>query len=195
MTFFRKYWYVIVFGLVIFLWILINPSVKTESEQVQENVSIDMQADPVEEDTEMEEEEITKMVDIKGEVVHPGVYEIREGDRVKDVIARAGGLTKEANSQSINMAERVYDEMVILIAGQEEGTAVQTAKTSDGKVRVNQATKEELMTISGIGEVKAAAIIEYRETNGRFKTVTDLTNVSGIGEKTVERIQDLIQIP
>lgn len=154
---------------------------------------------------ETTEESSTIWVDVKGEVKHPGVYEMEAHSRVKDVIEQAGGLLDDANETAVNMAELLYDEMVVFVPkvySEEDGAdvgegveAVDTAPTMPSKVRINTATKEELMTLPGIGEAKANVIIEYREANGRFSKPEDLLNISGIGEKTLENFADQIIVP
>ncbi|MBU9713382.1 helix-hairpin-helix domain-containing protein [Evansella tamaricis] len=141
------------------------------------------------------------VVDIKGEVKMPGIYVVTEGDRVFDVIQKAGGFTSLAEERGLNLAEKCYDEMVIFvptIGTEEDGTflseGLSTSK-EDGKIRVNQADETDLVKIPGIGPAKAQAIIQYREENGPFKTVEDLVNVPGIGEKTMENMRDHLTIP
>lgn len=135
------------------------------------------------------------VVDVKGAVKHPGVYEIASQSRVNDVILKAGGVTEDAHEQSINLAEIVYDEMVIYVPSKEgEEQNIESAQTSD-KIKINQATSEQLETLTGIGPAKAQAIINYRDENGPFQSVDDLLNVPGIGQKTLDNIVDDIQIP
>lgn len=137
-------------------------------------------------------------VDIKGAVKNPGVYQMKAGDRVKDAIDAAGGLTDEADSQKVNLAQRVEDQMVIVVPKVgEEATeipagAMSKEATKDGKVNINTATVEELKTLKGVGEKKAEAIIEYRKKNGSFKTKEDLMKVRGIGKKLFESFQERI---
>ena len=137
-------------------------------------------------------------VDIKGEVKKPGVYQVKAGDRVKDAIDAAGGLTEEADSQKVNLAKRLEDQMVIVVpkVGEEveEIPAGETSKeaTKEGKVNINTATVEELKTLKGVGEKKAEAIIEYRKKNGSFQTKEDLMKVRGIGKKLFESFQERI---
>lgn len=123
---------------------------------------------------------------------------MKAGDRVKDALDAAGGLTDEADSQKVNLAQRVEDQMVIVVpkVGEEVteilagGTSKEAAK--DGKVNINTATVEELKTLKGVGEKKAEAIIEYRKKNGSFKTKEDLMKVRGIGKKLFESFQERI---
>ena len=137
-------------------------------------------------------------VDIKGAVKNPGVYQMKAGDRVKDALDAAGGLTDEADSQKVNLAQRVEDQMVIVVPKVgEEATEIPSGVTSkeaakDGKVNINTATVEELKTLKGVGEKKAEAIIDYRKKNGSFKTKEDLMKVRGIGKKLFESFQERI---
>ncbi|MGL4336008.1 MAG: helix-hairpin-helix domain-containing protein [Turicibacter sp.] len=148
------------------------------------------------------------VVDVKGEVTVPAVYEVDEGMRVNDVIMIAGGLTVNANSLEINLSQKIYDEMVIyvphldeersVLINQWDNTSQSVGHTqndsSSGNVSLNSASKDQLMTLPGIGAVKAEAIINYRETTGTFNQIEELLNVSGIGEKTLDSIRDLIGI-
>ncbi|PKR79054.1 competence protein ComE [Halalkalibacillus sediminis] len=143
--------------------------------------------------SEVEQEEIsTKLVvDVKGEVREPGVYEMEEGDRVKDVIATAGGLSEGADSYSVNLAQKLYDEMVVIVPNK-ENSVLNQAKGHDDRIRINQASLNDLTSLPGIGEQKAQQIIQYREENGPFRQVEDLLEISGIGEKTLDKLRELI---
>ena len=143
-------------------------------------------------------QETVIFVDIKGAVKNPGVYQMKVGDRVKDALDAAGGLTEEADSQKVNLAKRLEDQMVIVVpkVGEEaeEIPAGETRNeaTKEGKVNINTATVEELKTLKGVGEKKAEAIIEYRKKNGSFQTKEDLMKVRGIGKKLFESFQERI---
>ena len=143
-------------------------------------------------------QEVVIFVDIKGAVKNPGVYQMKVGDRVKDALDAAGGLTDEADSQKVNLAQRVEDQMVIVVPKVgEEATEIPAGVTSkeaskEGSVNINTATVEELKTLKGVGEKKAEAIIEYRKKNGSFKTKEDLMKVRGIGKKLFESFQERI---
>jgi competence protein ComEA len=143
------------------------------------------------------------IVDVKGQVKMPGVYASSQDERVIDVVQRAGGLTENADESKVNFAEHVQDAMVIYIPAKgEEGSIPQglasdssaTGGTKQGKINLNKADENELQNLPGIGPSKAAAIIEYRETNGAFKSVEDLKNISGIGDKTFDKLKDLITV-
>lgn len=138
-------------------------------------------------------------VDIKGEVKRPGVYEMESEARVVDAIETAGGFTTKADQSQVNLAQKVQDEMVIdvIAAGENGSSGVNVNEQSDGtiKVKINQATAEEIEALNGIGPAKAAAIVQYREEHGLFQKPEDLLEVSGIGEKTLEALEDEIQVP
>ncbi|WP_280768527.1 helix-hairpin-helix domain-containing protein [Salipaludibacillus daqingensis] len=158
-----------------------------------------------EESTEQTEEDVVEvnvMIDIKGEVISPGIYQMFEEDRVHDAVMKAGGFTSEANESMINLAERCYDEMVIYVPSVNEDeepifSATTTTSNSAGKeggVLINQVDAQALTVLPGIGPAKAEAIVSYRDENGPFKTEEDITQVPGIGEKTLEAIRDQIII-
>ncbi|MDP4550346.1 helix-hairpin-helix domain-containing protein [Alkalihalobacillus macyae] len=143
-----------------------------------------------------EEPEII-MVDVKGAVINPGVYEMESLSRVKDVITRAGGFVKDADQTQLNLAGKVTDEMVIYVPVIGEISKIpQTGNLSEETklISINTADLNELQELPGIGPSKAEAIIQYREENGAFKAIEDLQNISGIGEKTFEKLKDLISI-
>lgn len=168
---------------------------KEEAVEESEAVVTTVMAEKTEESTTLE---AVIFVDIKGAVKKPGVYQMKAGDRVKDAIDAAGGLTAEADSQKVNLAQRVEDQMVIVVPKVgEEAEAIPAGVTSketskEGKVNINTATVEELKTLKGVGEKKAEAIIEYRKKNGSFKTKEDLMKVRGIGKKLFESFEERI---
>ncbi|ASK63132.1 competence protein ComEA [Virgibacillus phasianinus] len=135
-------------------------------------------------------------VDVKGEVKNPGVYDMPTDARVQDVIRSAGGFTKQANQSVVNLAQKVQDEMIILVpkTGEESPEAGSVAPTP-AKINLNYATQEEIEQLNGIGPSKAQAIIQYREENGLFHLIEDVLNVPGIGEKTLENMKENIQLP
>ncbi|MFS0888549.1 helix-hairpin-helix domain-containing protein [Peribacillus frigoritolerans] len=152
------------------------------------------------------EPEIIK-VDVKGAVKSPGIFTAQAGDRVIDLISAAGSFTEKADTDKVNFAQIIEDQMVIYVPeiGEEDkgdleniqvgtsGDAI-TKGTSGGLVNLNTATQEDLQTLTGIGPSKAIAILEYRETAGKFKEVDELKQVTGIGDKTFERLRDSISV-
>ncbi|KGR87683.1 helix-hairpin-helix domain-containing protein [Lysinibacillus boronitolerans] len=142
-------------------------------------------------------------VEIKGAVMYPGVYELEQDQRIKDVVQLAGGYTENADTQFINHAQKVQDEMVIYIPikGEqlEEGahsllTLPTESNNKEQKININKADEAMLATLPGIGPSKAQSILTYREENGQFQTIEDLKNVSGIGDKTFEKLKDAITV-
>lgn len=140
------------------------------------------------------------IVDIKGAVKKPGVYQFTLGERVNDAIQKAGGLKDDADQRQINLAEKLFDEMVIYVPI--IGEVLPTSSTigigrqdhRSDEIDINRANITELEVLQGIGPAKAQAIIDYRSQNGPFKTINDLLKVSGIGEKSLEKIKAHITI-
>lgn len=153
-----------------------------------------------EEDDDLDKEDSPILVDVKGAVVSPGVYELSKGERVDHAIKKAGGLIEEAEANAVNFAKQLTDEMLIYVPYKgEEGS--ESAFVPDLNVEqdthlinVNTAEMTVLLELNGIGPQKAQAIIDYRETNGLFSTIEELTDVSGIGIKTLEKIQNQITV-
>ncbi len=123
-------------------------------------------------------------VEVKGEVVQNGVFQVKENTRVITVIDLAGGFTDNADVLSVNLSARLHDEDVIVVEAMED--------KSHNFININTATLSELMSLPKLGESKAKAIITYREENGPFKTIEDIMNVPGIGESTFESFKNLI---
>lgn len=142
----------------------------------------------------------TIIVDIKGAVIRPGVYELPPGARLQELILLAGGLTDFAEDRSLNLAGKLEDQQMIYVATKEEVAfsvplpEKQAAEVKEALININTASLSELQQLTGVGPAKAQAIIDYREENGLFKSVDDLTQVSGFGEKTVEKLRNSIKI-
>ncbi|MEG0215936.1 MAG: helix-hairpin-helix domain-containing protein, partial [Hungatella sp.] len=133
-------------------------------------------------------------VHICGEVVSPGVYEIEAGSRVFQVVERAGGFTGEAANGYLNLAEMIRDGMKIAVPSvtELEKNAVYGESAGDEakKVNLNTATKEELMTLKGVGEAKAEDILRYREDHGGFQSIEEIMEISGIKDAAFQKIKD-----
>lgn len=147
------------------------------------------------------------IVEIKGEVAKPDVYQLEEGSIIKDLIDMAGGVTDEADLSRINRAEELLNHELIIIGNindETESSVVQNNSTysSNGNnsdkgstlININTADLEQLKGITGIGNIKAQSIIDYREANGGFKSLEELKNVDGIGDKTFEKIKEQITL-
>ncbi|MBS4535847.1 helix-hairpin-helix domain-containing protein [Clostridium sp. D2Q-14] len=141
------------------------------------------------------------IVHITGAVNNPGIFTLKNGSRVNDVVKAAGGLTDEADMNRINLAKKIKDEDRIHIykIDEEEIDDIQNEneissdENNTDKININSAEQTELETLPDIGPVKANNIIEYRNNN-RFNTIEDIMNVDRIGEKTFENIKDKITI-
>lgn len=138
------------------------------------------------------------LVDVGGEVNSPMVVELEEGSRVNDAIAAAGGVTENADLTDLNRAGFVEDgDKIIVPAKLDESSnddVYPVESVSDNKVNINTADIIQLQKITGVGPATAEKIISYRNENGRFKKIEDIMNVSGIGEKTFEKMKNEIRI-
>jgi len=146
-------------------------------------------------------ENAVMMVDVKGAVKKPGVYDITNSPRVQTAVAKAGGLTDEADTVKLNLAQKLTDGQLVYVPMRGEVTTDILTDNKDSKatnnqekVNLNTATVTELQTLTGIGEKKAEQIISYREAHGGFKKIDEIKEVSGIGDKRFETIQDSIII-
>lgn len=156
-------------------------------------------------------------VDIKGAVHRPGMYELTEDARLSDAIQAAKGLTKEADDNRINLAQKVNDQECIHIPkkGEKVDELVETPQSSSksstsipitsgekgqnsqdnhDKININQADAQQFQTIDGIGEKRAKMIIQYRQEHGSFKQIEDLKKITGIGDKTFEKLKDKVSV-
>jgi len=135
-------------------------------------------------------------VHVCGEVNSPGVYELREGSRIFEAVNAAGGMTKTAAKNSINQAQILSDGQQIYVPSEKEieGQKKESEAQAYGKVNINQASKEELMELSGIGEAKADAIIRHREERGNFSSIEEIMEIEGIKEGVFRKIQDQITV-
>ncbi|WP_230203633.1 helix-hairpin-helix domain-containing protein [Bacillus massiliigorillae] len=150
------------------------------------------------------QEEVIKKVDVKGAVNRPGVYMAGKDDRVLDIIEKAGSFTAKADRNAVNLAQRVEDQMLIYVPNIGEQPPQTNASIAvggnpstsqgGGKVNINSASEEDLQTISGIGPAKAKAIIQYRTEKGSFSSIDELKEISGIGDKTFEKLKDQVTI-
>ena len=140
-------------------------------------------------------------VDVKGAVKSPGIYDLPVGSRVHDAVQKAGGLTEQADSKSLNLAQKVSDETLVYVPSKGEEAASQQAasgttpsSSKEKKVNLNKASLEELKQVKGLGGKRAQDIIDHRESTGKFKSVDELKKVSGIGAKTIEKLKDYVTV-
>lgn len=174
---------------------------KPASVQVKEYSSRPKEATPKKKEKEKKADEW--VVDIKGSVKHPGVYRFSPGARVQEAVQKAGGPEKQADLDRVNLAAPLSDGMALYIPAKGEdmpssmnieGSQTSSARASNGTIKLNTASAEELQELNGIGPSKAEAIISYREENGPFTSVEQLTEVPGIGEKTLDQLRDQIAV-
>lgn len=212
---------VVVITLLLFLYVgsFIYISTKIiKTEKGSENETNVLAKEDLKEETNTETSVKEIVVDVKGSVKKPGVYKIKENSRVTDAIDAAGGLSKNANTRFINLSKLLSDGDVVVIYSNEE---IEDAKKEDkivvetpciceevkndacykeettntnGKININTATINELMTLTGIGESKAKLIIEYRTQNGNFKDIKDIMKVKGISETLFSKFKENITI-
>ena len=195
-------------GLALGAFFLLKPSsqtsvketnLQTEVSAVSKDSSSEKEVKKEEKEESPEQDLIT--VDVKGAVKSPGIYDLPVGSRVHDAVQKAGGLTDEADSKSLNLAQKVSDEALVyvLTKGEEAASQQATSGTSpstskDKKVNLNKASLEELKQVKGLGGKRAQDIIDHREANGKFKSVDELKKVSGIGAKTIEKLKDYVTV-
>lgn len=211
---------IIVIGCTIFLivgYILSKPNFK---EDIENNMSFkSMESKVIVDNTNIQANENSGedlksiIVEIKGEVKKPNVYTLSYGSRIYDLIEMAGGFTDKADTMSVNSSMKLRDEDCVIIYSKEQASNVITnntnainntisanisrsslSKRENEKVNLNTATKEELMTLPGVGEVTAQKIIEYREEKGGFSSIDELKNISRIGDKTIDKFRDKIEV-
>ena len=203
----------IIYGLIIAVFILIANFAysnniggifdKSEKITLVDEGDLSDEDNNIDSNTEESTNDSIKKVYISGEINKPGVYQIKDGDRLEDLINEAGGLTDKASDKTLNLAQRLDDQMKIYIPNIDEENSLenidpnQSASQSPSKtselININAASKEELMTLPNIGDKRADAIIEYRNAN-KFEKIEDIKNVTGIGDKFYEALKDLITI-
>ncbi|ORO43721.1 helix-hairpin-helix domain-containing protein [Streptococcus oralis] len=196
-------------GLALGGFFLLKPSSQTSVKETNlqaEVVAVSKDSSSEKEVKKEEKEESTEQdlitVDVKGAVKTPGIYDLPVGSRVHDAVQKAGGLTEEADSKSLNLAQKVSDEALVYVptkgeeaASQQQAASGTTPSTSkEKKVNLNKASLEELKQVKGLGGKRAQDIIDHREANGKFKSVDELKKVSGIGAKTIEKLKDYVTV-
>lgn len=197
-----------VLGLVLGAFFLLKPSsqtsvketnLQTEVSAVSKDSSSEKEVNKEEKEESPEQDLIT--VDVKGAVKSPGIYDLPVGSRVHDAVQKAGGLTDEADSKSLNLAQKVSDEALVYVptkgeeaASQQVASGTTPSTSKEKKINLNKASLEELKQVKGLGGKRAQDIIDHREANGKFKSVDELKKVSGIGAKTIEKLKDYVTV-
>ena len=175
-----------------------EPNLQAEVAAVSKDSSTEKEVKKEEKDEPLEQDLIT--VDVKGAVKAPGIYDLPVGSRVNDAVQKAGGLTEQADSKSINLAQKVSDEALVYVPtkgeedNQQTNSGVSSSTNKEKKINLNKASLEELKQVKGLGGKRAQDIIDHRESNGKFKSVDELKKVSGIGAKTIEKLKDYVTV-
>ena len=192
-------------GLVLGGFFLLKPFAQTPTKETQlqtEVTTVTKDSTDEKEDKNQKEEVVEQdliTVDVKGAVKSPGIYDLPVGSRINDAVLKAGGLTDNADSKSINLAQRISDEALVYVPTKEEATSQEMPSSASNnkenkKVNLNKASLEELKQVKGLGAKRAQDIIDHRESNGKFKSVDDLKKVSGIGAKTIEKLKEYVTV-
>ena len=192
-------------GLLVGGFFLLKPTPQTPVKET--NLQAEVAAvskDSVSENEVKKEEPVEQdliTVDVKGAVKAPGIYDLPIGSRVNDAVQKAGGLTEQADSKSLNLAQKVSDEALVYVptkgeeaVSQQTGSGTVSSTSKEKKINLNKASLEELKQVKGLGGKRAQDIIDHRETNGKFKSVDELKKVSGIGAKTIEKLKDYVTV-
>ena len=192
-------------GLVLGGFFLLKPVAQTPAKEsnLQSEVTAVPKDSTDEKDDKNQKEEVVEQdlitVDVKGAVKTPGIYDLPVGSRINDAVQKAGGLTDNADSKSINLAQKISDEALVYVPTKGEDTSQATqSNTSNSKenkkVNLNKASLEELKQVKGLGAKRAQDIIDHRDSNGKFKSVDELKKVSGIGTKTIEKLKEYVTV-
>ena len=192
-------------GLVLGGFFLLKPVAQTpakESNLQSEVIAVPKDSTDEKEDGNQKEEVVEKdliTVDVKGAVKSPGIYDLPVGSRINDAVQKAGGLTDNADSKSINLAQKISDEALVYVPTKGEDTSQATQSNvsnskENKKVNLNKASLEELKQVKGLGAKRAQDIIDHRDSNGKFKSVDELKKVSGIGAKTIEKLKEYVTV-
>lgn len=187
-------------GFVIFTGLLHSCTMDKDKEKVVIETSVS-DSDAAAKESENISEGTYIYAFITGFIKNPGVYELSEGARLYELVELAGGFTEQAAQDYLNLAAYIKDGDKITVYSEEELAEAKDTITNNNEesgsawhININTADKETLMTLPGIGEAKADAIIKYREENGTFSSIEDIMNISGIKQGAFDKIKDLITI-
>ena len=200
----------IIVGVIVAIGIIYFIYNKNEQNEIalNEDILIEEKETSKEESNEENEEEI--IVHITGAVKIPGIIKLKQGSRIEDAVEKAGGLTEDADISNVNFAYVLEDGVKITIPSNSEleekevitsesgeniiEDTISTSNETKGKTNINKANEEELLNLPGIGTELASRIVTYRQQNGKFSSIEEIKNVSGIGDSKYEKIKDLISI-
>lgn len=199
---------IIVIVILIIICLFIEKNDYKDDTTTISNIIVEEESNIAENKTNQEK---TIFIHIAGEVVLPGIIEVDEGSRVKDVVEKAGGFTETADLSKVNLAYQVEDGQKInipsiedkdkglnesdtrsIIQNDDGGVVISNEIKNSEKININTATQSELESLTGIGPSMASKIVIYRQKNGKFKKIEDIKNVSGIGDSKYEAIKNEI---
>ena len=191
-------------GLLVGGFFLLKPAPQTPVKEMNLQAEVAAVSKDLSTEKEVKEEPVEQdliTVDVKGAVKSPGIYDLPMGSRVNDAVQKAGGLTEQADSKSLNLAQKVSDEALVYVptkgeesASEKTGSGAPSSTSKEKKLNLNKASLEELKQVKGLGGKRAQDIIDHREANGKFKSVDELKKVSGIGAKTIEKLKDYVTV-
>ena len=191
-------------GLLVGGFFLLKPTPQTPVKETNLQAEVAAVSKDSSTEKEVKEEPVEQdliTVDVKGAVKSPGIYDLPVGSRVNDAVQKAGGLTEQADSKALNLAQKVSDEALVYVptkgeeaASQQAGPGTASSTSKEKKVNINKASLEEIKQVKGLGGKRAQDIIDHRESNGKFKSVDELKKVSGIGAKTIEKLKDYVTV-
>ena len=192
----KKYQLIIIFLIIVFIISAgYNTGAKIKGMAFKEQSANELEISSEKKEDD-EKEEIKLIVNIKGAVKKPGVYEFKAGDRINDAIKLAE-ISDDADIDQLNLAQFLKDEQEIIVpikgAVNESAGSINESK-GDPLININTGTKEQLEKIPGVGPVMAGNIIAYRESIKGYKKIEELLNVTGIGDKTLEKLKPYIKL-
>ncbi|GAA6112488.1 ComEA family DNA-binding protein [Apilactobacillus apinorum] len=184
------------FSLGLFLVVALT---RQNDSNIVQNDTASIESTSVESSSVVESTNSTKKmyIDIKGEVNNPGVYKMKAGSRVTDLIKEAGGFKKDADQSAVNLAKQLIDQDMIIVykVGQApKNNLMDSSPKDEEKVNINKADSEELQKLDRVGEKMAQKIIDYRNQHNGFHSIDEIKQISGFGEKTFERLKDSLTI-
>ena len=164
-----------------------------------QEIFVDTKATEDQEEIQLNDKKTDIVVEIKGEIKLPNIYQVKQDSIINELIEKAGGLTELADTSKINRAEKLTDHQCIVIPNKNDAQSAkisspQSTGSQSKLININTAAESELDSLPGIGPSRANDIIKYRETNGGFKSIEEIKNIKGIGQSSFEKLKDLITI-
>lgn len=193
---------IITIAVIIFIFLLASYVISGRdklNKNNNEEIFVDTKATEDNQEIQLNDKKEDIVVEIKGEIKLPNIYQLKQDSIINDLIEKAGGLTELADTSKINRAEKLTDHQCIVIPNKNDSqsakiTSSQSTGSQSKLININTAAESELDSLPGIGPSRAKDIIKYRETNGGFKSIEEIKNIKGIGASSFEKLKDLITI-